>query len=88
MASRISTRCTAFDLLAMGGDDLRDLPMHLRKTKLDRLLARRPDGITVAPCERGESARTYIGRHAVWGWRVWCQNAETGLTVAAGRRTG
>lgn len=44
----------AFDVLAMGGDDLRQLPLHLRKTNLARLLARRPDGMTVAPFERGE----------------------------------
>ncbi|MGY8685016.1 DNA ligase [Bradyrhizobium sp. UFLA05-153] len=44
----------ALDILAMDGDDLRDLPLHLRKTNLERLLARRPDGITVAPFERGE----------------------------------
>jgi ATP-dependent DNA ligase len=44
----------AFDILAMGGDDLRSLPLHLRKAKLEQLLARRPDGITVAPFERGE----------------------------------
>lgn len=44
----------AFDVLAMAGDDLRQLPLHLRKTNLVRLLARRPDGITVAPFERGE----------------------------------
>jgi bifunctional non-homologous end joining protein LigD len=41
-------------VLAMAGDDLRQLPLHLRKTNLERLLARRPDGITVAPFERGE----------------------------------
>ncbi|WP_283810982.1 hypothetical protein [Bradyrhizobium zhanjiangense] len=41
----------AFDILAMGGNDLRSLP---RKVNLDQLLARRPDGITVAPFERGE----------------------------------
>lgn len=29
-----------FDLLAMDGNDLRDLPLHLRKTNLERLLAR------------------------------------------------
>jgi len=45
---------TPFDVLAIDGDDLRDLPLHLRKTNLERLLARRPDGITVAPFERGE----------------------------------
>jgi ATP-dependent DNA ligase len=44
----------AFDILALGGDDLRSLPLHLRKQNLAQLLARRPDGITVAPFERGE----------------------------------
>ncbi|WGD55144.1 hypothetical protein QA641_15380 [Bradyrhizobium sp. CB1650] len=44
----------AFDILAMSGDDLRSLPLHMRKANLEQLLARRPDGITVAPFERGE----------------------------------
>jgi ATP-dependent DNA ligase len=35
----------AFDILAMDSDDLRKLPLHLRKTNLARLLARRADGI-------------------------------------------
>jgi bifunctional non-homologous end joining protein LigD len=39
----------AFDILAIGGDDLRSLPLHMRKANLEQLLARRPDGITVAP---------------------------------------
>jgi ATP-dependent DNA ligase len=43
----------AFDILAMGGDDLRSLPLHMRKTNLEQLLARQPDGITVAPFEIG-----------------------------------
>ncbi|MEZ2143212.1 DNA ligase [Bradyrhizobium sp. DN5] len=43
----------AFDILALGGYDLRSLPLHMRKTNLEQLLARRPDGITVAPFERG-----------------------------------
>jgi bifunctional non-homologous end joining protein LigD len=33
----------AFDILALEGDDLRKLPLHLRKTNLARLLARRAD---------------------------------------------
>jgi ATP-dependent DNA ligase len=33
----------AFDVLAMNGDDLRDLPLSMRKANLARLLARRPD---------------------------------------------
>jgi ATP-dependent DNA ligase len=44
----------AFDILALDGDDLRGLPLSLRKTNLARLLARRPDGIFVAPFEQGE----------------------------------
>jgi bifunctional non-homologous end joining protein LigD len=44
----------AFDILAEGGDDLRKLPLHLRKSNLKRLLARRPEGIFVNPFERGE----------------------------------
>jgi bifunctional non-homologous end joining protein LigD len=44
----------AFDILALDGDDLRDLPLSMRKANLARLLARRPDGIFVAPFEQGE----------------------------------
>jgi bifunctional non-homologous end joining protein LigD len=35
----------AFDVLALGGDDLRALPLSMRKTNLERLLRGRPDGI-------------------------------------------
>jgi len=34
--------------------DLRTLPLHLRKNHLARLLARRADGIHLAPFEQGE----------------------------------
>jgi ATP-dependent DNA ligase len=44
----------AFDILALDGEDLRSLPLSMRKTNLARLLARRPDGIFVAPFEQGE----------------------------------
>jgi bifunctional non-homologous end joining protein LigD len=44
----------AFDILALGGEDLRSLPLHLRKANLAELLARRPDGNFVAPFELGE----------------------------------
>ncbi len=43
-----------FDILALDGEDLRGLPLSMRKTNLARLLARRPDGIFVAPFEQGE----------------------------------
>jgi bifunctional non-homologous end joining protein LigD len=38
----------------MDGDDLRDLPLSMRKANLARLLARRPDGIFVSDFEQGE----------------------------------
>jgi hypothetical protein len=44
----------AFDVLALDGEDLRNLPLTMRKTNLARLLARRPDGIFVAEFEQGE----------------------------------
>ena len=44
----------AFDVLALDGDDLRNLPLSMRKTNLARLLTRRPDGIFVSDFEQGE----------------------------------
>ena len=51
-----------FDIMAQDGDDLRGPPLSLRsKTNLARLLARRPDGIFVAPFEQGD-----IGPDLFW----------------------
>jgi ATP-dependent DNA ligase len=44
----------AFDVLALDGEDLRGLPLSMRKTNLAQLLRGRPDGIFVAPFEQGE----------------------------------
>src|SRR6202012_5342347 len=44
----------AFDMLAGDGEDLRKLPLSMRKANLQRLLARRPEGIFIAPFEQGE----------------------------------
>ena len=44
----------AFDVLTLDGEDLRNLPLTMRKTNLAQLLARRPDGIFVAEFEQGE----------------------------------
>lgn len=43
----------AFDVLAVGGDDLRALPLSMRKANLERLLRGRPDGIFINPFETG-----------------------------------
>jgi ATP-dependent DNA ligase len=42
-----------FDLLTIGSEDLRALPLPMRKTNLERLLWGRPDGIFVSPFENG-----------------------------------
>ena len=44
----------AFDILALDGDDLRNLPLSMRKANLQRLLSRRPDGIFVSDFEQRE----------------------------------
>jgi bifunctional non-homologous end joining protein LigD len=44
----------AFDMLAGDSDDMRQLPLSMRKTNLARLLARRSEGIFLAPFEQGE----------------------------------
>lgn len=44
----------AFDLVAIGGEDLRDVPLLDRKGRLEKLLRGRAQGIFVAPFERGE----------------------------------
>ena len=44
----------AFDIMALDGEDLRPLPLSMRKPNLARLLRGRPDGIFVAPFEQGE----------------------------------
>jgi ATP-dependent DNA ligase len=44
----------AFDVLALDGEDLRRLPLSMREANLERLLARRPEGIFLSPFEQGE----------------------------------
>jgi bifunctional non-homologous end joining protein LigD len=44
----------AFDVLTSDGDDLRNLPLSMRKASLARLLARRVNGIFLSDFERGE----------------------------------
>jgi bifunctional non-homologous end joining protein LigD len=44
----------AFDILVSDGEDIRRLPLSMRKTNLARLLARRIDGIFLSDFEQGE----------------------------------
>ena len=69
----------AFDVLALDGDDLRDLPLSMRKTNLERLLRGRPEGIFVNPFETG--AIRYWARLFSRRLRHWCR----GIGVKAQR---
>ncbi len=44
----------AFDMLISDGEDVRKLPLSMRKTNLAWLLARRVDGIFLSDFEQGE----------------------------------
>src|SRR5881227_140595 len=44
----------AFDILMSERDDLRPLPLHLRRNNLAKMLQRRVDGIILNDCEQGE----------------------------------
>jgi ATP-dependent DNA ligase len=44
----------AFDVLVLDGDDVRKLPLSMRKANLQRLLSRRSEGIFNSDFERGE----------------------------------
>ncbi|EIG56176.1 RNA ligase family protein [Bradyrhizobium sp. WSM1253] len=51
----------AFDILALGREDLRSLPLSMRKSNLARLLRGRPDGMFVAPFEPGAIGADLFG---------------------------
>jgi bifunctional non-homologous end joining protein LigD len=59
----------AFDILADNGEDVRKLPLSMRKLNLERLLARRAQGIFVAPFERGEIGPELSALPAIWAWK-------------------
>jgi len=78
----------AFDILTLEGDDLRKLPLSMRKTNLDRLLARRRMASFCPTSSRARSAPISSAPPARMAWRAWFRNALIGRTAAAARRTG
>jgi bifunctional non-homologous end joining protein LigD len=54
----------AFDILAMDGDDLRLLPLSMRKARLEKLLHRRPDGIFTGQLRKARSDLIYFAKRA------------------------
>jgi bifunctional non-homologous end joining protein LigD len=61
----------AFDMLAANGEDLRSLPLSMRKSNLARLLSRPVNGIFVAEYEQGD-----IGQNL---FRVACNMGLEGI---------
>jgi hypothetical protein len=45
--------------------------LHLRRTNLELLLARRPEGIIVNPLERGENGATGSGQQTLGSRSSW-----------------
>jgi ATP-dependent DNA ligase len=66
----------AFDILAVDGDDLRALPLSMRKTNLARLLRRRPDGIFISDFETGEIGPDLFRKVCEFGFRALMQYAH------------
>ena len=78
----------AFDVLAIGGEDLRRCPSRCARRTLSGCCAAGRMEFSSIRLRSARSARTCSARPATWGWKAWCQSAVIGLTAAAGRRTG
>jgi ATP-dependent DNA ligase len=78
----------AFDILVEGDDDLRKLPLHLRKTSLQRHLAHRPEGIFANPFERGEIGPDLFRAACRMGLEGLVSNIAIGPIRPAGPSTG
>jgi ATP-dependent DNA ligase len=78
----------ALDVLAMDGEDLRRLPLSMRKANLARLLARRPDGIFLSDFEQGEIGPDLFRKACEFGLEGMVSKHRTGPIKAAGQNTG
>ena len=75
-------RLYCFDVLALDGEDLRGLPLSSRRTHLAQPLARRPDGIFVAPFEQGEIGPDLFRAAVTWG--LWADRPYRAGAAAIG----
>ncbi|UGY15093.1 DNA ligase [Bradyrhizobium septentrionale] len=81
----------AFDMIELDGEDLRKLPLSMRKTNLERMLARRVDGIHLAPFETGEIGPELFRHACLMGLEGIVSNSPSAWTAPTGpapRRTG
>ena len=60
----------------------------MRKANLERLLARRPEGIFINPFERGEIGPDLFRAACRMGLEVWCPSVGTVHIRPVGQSTG
>ena len=78
----------AFDVLAIDGDDLRELPLAMRKANLAGCSSA---GRTASSSTRSRSVRLALisfWRPVGWVWKAWCRSAVIGPIEEGGHSTG
>jgi bifunctional non-homologous end joining protein LigD len=78
----------AFDILVSDGEDLRKLPLSMRKANLARLLARRVDGIFLSDFEHGEIGPDLFRHACLMGLEAWSPSTARVFTAPVDRRAG
>jgi bifunctional non-homologous end joining protein LigD len=78
----------AFDILALDDEDLRKLPLTMRKTNLARLLARARMVSSSASSNRAKLDPTYFAKPASLVWKAWSPTTEIAPIAPAARRIG
>jgi ATP-dependent DNA ligase len=78
----------AFDCMVSDGNDLRKLPLSMRKTNLARLLARRGDGIFLSDFEQGEIGPDLFRHACLLGLEGLVSKIARAAIAAADRRIG
>jgi len=81
-------RLIAFDLLSLGGDDIRSDPLHARKARLEKLLAKSSDGIQINEHLAGEIGPAMFRHACKLGLEGIVRSAGIGLIAPDVRRTG
>ncbi|WP_312014597.1 MULTISPECIES: hypothetical protein [unclassified Bradyrhizobium] len=78
----------AFDLLVTDGDNIRKLPLTMRKTTSPGCL-RGVSTVSSSPTSNvARSGQSFSGTPALWGLRARCRSSSIDLTRPAGRPTG
>jgi bifunctional non-homologous end joining protein LigD len=79
---KVEVQLCVFDVLAVDGEDVRDLLLSMRKVHLDRLLRGRPDGIFVNPFEIGAVGPDLFRAACDMGLEGLVSSSTTGPIVA------